>query len=401
MNNKMLRVLIVHNHYQILGGEDTVVANEKKLLEENGHEVYLYTRTNKELYSMSNIKKALLSFNMVFNFTVYKEISELIRINKIDIVHVHNTLIIISPAVYYAAKRYQIPVVQTMHNFRMLCPGGEFFRNGSICEECIQKGIYCALKNRCYRNSLYQTFACVLNTMIHRHSGIYKKIFYICLTEFNKEKLLQLNKKKMVVDANKIYIKPNFTYSLNNSISHSIVRTYYLYIGRIEDIKGINLITEAFSKMPDKKLVVVGTGSKLDSLKSTASQNVEFLGFLKHNELSKVLTGAKAVIVASQWYETFGMIVTEAYAAAVPVIVGDIGNVSALVDEKRTGLKFIYNSIDSLRSTIYEFEHLNQYTLSSNAYKKYMNEFSPDINYKLLIDIYYDVINKNNMGRLK
>ena len=401
MNDEKLRVLIVHNYYQIPGGEDTVVANEKRLLESHGHEVFLYTRSNEELNNLSKLGRIMLPINMIFNYSVYKEIKRIIRNNKMDIVHVHNTLTIISPSVYYAAKTCQIPVVQTMHNFRMLCPGAEFYRNGSICEDCPQKGLVCALKHRCYRGSLIQTFACVLNTIVHRCSGIYKKIHYICLTEFNKDKLLLLNGKQKIIDEAKIYIKPNFTYPLKYSDEKTLMSNYYLYIGRIEKIKGIEIIVEAFSELPDKRLLVIGTGSEFEILKNKASSNVEFLGFIKHEELGDALTKAKAVIVASQWYETFGMIVAEAYAARVPVIVGDIGNVSALVDEMKTGLKFMYNSVESLKNAINMFDHIGHDEWSDNAYKKYMEEFSPDMNYKMLIDIYSDVITKYSIGKIK
>ena len=170
------KVLIVHNYYQVPGGEDTVVANEKALLEQNGHKVILYSRNNSELKNMNILQKLMLPVNIIFNFKTYSDIKRIIKNKRIDIVHVHNTLSLISPSVYYAAIACKVPVVQTMHNFRFLCPGATFYRDGHICEDCVKKGLMCSIKHNCYRNSKIQTLACVLNMNFHRMTGIYSKI---------------------------------------------------------------------------------------------------------------------------------------------------------------------------------------------------------------------------------
>ena len=196
-NAKKQNILIVHNYYQIPGGEDTVVANEKKMLEKHCHKVILYSRNNAELKQMSKLQKVFLPITTVFNPRTYRDIKKLIRDEKIEIVHVHNTLNLVSPAVYYAARRMKVPVVQTIHNFRLLCPGATFYRDGHICEDCVEYGLKCAVKHRCYRGSKIQTLACVLSTAFHRMTGIYGKINYICLTDFNKQKLLGLKQIKL------------------------------------------------------------------------------------------------------------------------------------------------------------------------------------------------------------
>jgi glycosyltransferase involved in cell wall biosynthesis len=205
------KILIVHNYYQIPGGEDTVVANEKKLLEDHGHEVVFYSRNNSELKEMSKFQKLFLPFTTVFSMRTYREVKKVIKQQNIDVVHVHNTLNLISPSVYYAAFACKVKVIQTVHNFRLLCPGALFYRDGQICEDCISKGLKCAVSNNCYRGSKVQTIACVITLKIHRFLGTYRKINYICLTEFNKEKLLELNRgNRQVIDPNKVFVKPNF-----------------------------------------------------------------------------------------------------------------------------------------------------------------------------------------------
>ena len=176
------KILLIHNYYQIPGGEDTVVANEKKLLEANGHEVVLYTRNNNEIKTMSRWKKLLLPFMTVYNPRSSRDVKRIIKDENIDIVHVHNTLNLISPSVYYAAVKCGVPVVQTIHNFRMICPGATLYRDGHLCEDCIGKGLLCALEHGCYRHSKAQTLILVISVLLHKTTGIYGKLNYICLT---------------------------------------------------------------------------------------------------------------------------------------------------------------------------------------------------------------------------
>mgnify|MGYP005789650331 CR=1 FL=1 len=393
-DNAKKNILIVHNYYQIPGGEDTVVANEKKMLENYGHKVVLYSRNNSELRQMSKLQKLALPLTTVFNPRTYREVKRLIREEEIDIVHVHNTLNLISPSVYYAARLMNVPVVQTIHNFRLLCPGATFYRDGHICEDCVSKGLGCALRHNCYRNNKLQTLICVVSTKIHRMTGIYGKINYICLTEFNKEKLLLLNQleKHTIIHSGSIFIKPNFTYEGYSCQS----RDYYLFIGRIERIKGLDVLIEAFSGILDVKLKIVGIGTDLENYKMRASKcrNIEFEGFMNRDSLNSMLSHAKAVIVASQWYETFGMVIGEAYASRVPVITGDIGNIGILVEDGVTGFKFQYDSALDLKAVIERFEQLSDEqirNMGENAYNRYVNEFSEKKNYEMLLKIYDSV----------
>lgn len=387
--DKKLKILQVHNYYQIPGGEDTVVANEKKLLEDHGHEVVQYSRNNSELKEFTKVRKLLLPFTTIFNPRTYTEVKQIIKKQNIDIVHVHNTLNLISPAVYYAALSCKVPVVQTVHNFRLLCPGATFYRDGHICEDCVSKGLICAVKHGCYRGSKAQTLVCVLSTWIHRMTGVYGKLNYICLTEFNKEKLLSLKQ----IKPEQIYIKPNFTYTFGDSKETG---EYYLYIGRIEEIKGVSLLIEAFSKMSDKKLKLAGTGTELEKYQNLVKENnltnISFEGFCQREKLSELLKNAKAVVVTSQCYETFGMIVVEAFSGHIPVIVGDIGNVGSLVDDGVDGIKFEYNSVASLCSAIEKFEKSDMIAMGENAYKKYLNEFEMNGNYEKMKVVYSKII---------
>ena len=189
---KQPAVLLVHDYYQVPGGEDVVVANEKHLLETHGHAAALYARRNEEISRMGALEKIRSALGMFFSIRTYREVRRSIRENRISLVHVHNTLPLIGPAVYYAALREGVPVVQTVHNFRLLCPNALFYRDGHICEDCTKKGLHCAVKHRCYRGSRLQTVLCVLSTRLHRALKTYSRLHYITLTDFNRQKLLAL-----------------------------------------------------------------------------------------------------------------------------------------------------------------------------------------------------------------
>ncbi len=378
--------MIVHNHYRIPGGEDIVAENEAALLEENGHKVIRYERDNNEEGG-----KLSLLFNMFFSLRTYREIRDIIRREAIDVVHVHNTLFLISPSVYYAAAAEGVPVVQTMHNFRLLCPAATFFKNGHVCEDCVNKGKSCAIKGRCYRGSLFQTAAVLFMNAIHLNTGIYKKINFICLTEFNRQKLLMLNRKKQLIDPGKIFIKPNFTNRPDTAVSEKdTVKPYYIVLGRIERLKGSALIAKAFARN-GKRLVFVGGGEQKEELESFIARrgisNIECRGQLDHEEAMKLLAGAAALIAAPRWYETFGMTVIEAYSLGVPVIAADMGNLGSLVKDGITGLKFD-NSLEGLISAVERFEAMDMVRLSENALREYEEKYSPRINYIRLKEIY-------------
>lgn len=162
---------------------------------------------------------------------------------------------------------------------------------------------------------------------------------------------------------------------------------YYLFIGRIEERKGIQILLDAFTRMPDKHLRLAGTGAELDTFRASAPKNVSFLGFLDHSQLAEQLSGCRAVIVASQLYETFGMIIIEAFAAHKPVIAGDIGTIAMLVDDGVTGVKFKYNDSNALIEAIQRFENIEA-QMGENGYKRYADAFSPDANYRQLLTVY-------------
>lgn len=385
--NKSKNILIVHNYYQIPGGEDTVVSNEIQMLKAHGHKVILYSRSNDELKEMRVLQKLMLPINTVFNIKTYKDIKRIIRDENINIVHVHNTLNLISPSVYYAAIKSGIPVVQTIHNFRLLCPNATFYRDGHICEDCIKTGLRCAIKYNCYHGSKIQTLACVINTLFHRMTGIYGEIYYICLTEFNKEKLLKVKQ----IKSTHVYIKSNFVKSSENFIPEEERATQFIFVGRLDKLKGIDILLEAWKRMGKRapKLVVCGTGPMEDWCKEFVIKNkinVEILGFISNVDARKLIANSRGLILPTQWYEGFPMSIVEAYSVGTPVICSNIGNAGCIVEEGVTGVKFKYNSVNQLVDAVKRCHELCNSTLSV-----YKEKYTETINYQKLINIYNDL----------
>lgn len=388
-NTKKQNVLIVHNYYQLPGGEDTVVANEKKMLEEHGHKVVLYSRNNSELKEMSKLKKLILPLIIVFNPKTYREIKRLIKEEQIEIVHVHNTLNLISPSVYYAARAMNVPVVQTIHNFRLLCPGATFYRDGHICEDCVTKGLMCAVKHSCYRGSKLQTLACVLTIKIHRLTGIYGKISYICLTEFNREKLLQLKQ----IKADRVFVKPNFVETTAEEIiPYEDRKNQFIFAGRLDKLKGIDLLFEAWKQMGGTapRLVVCGTGPMegwcKDFVRDNPDCNIEMRGFVPNEEAKKLIANSKVLVLPTQWYEGFPMTIVEAYSVGTPVIGSDIGNVGNLVKEEITGSKLRSKTVEGLIQAVKRIQEYKK--IYSTTFRQYENFYTENINYKNLLKIY-------------
>lgn len=378
------KILIVHNYYQIPGGEDTVVANEKQMLEEHGHKVILYSRHNSELKQMSKFQKLFLPITTIFNPRTYREIKKLIRQEEIDIVHVHNTLSLISPAVYYAARSMKIPVVQTVHNFRLLCPGATFYRDGHICEDCVKYGLKCAVKHNCYRGSKFQTFACVINTKIHRATRIYGKINYICLSEFNKGKLIELKH----IKPEQVYVKPNFVENNCTFVPEGERKEQYVFVGRLDKLKGIDILFEAWELMGETapKLIVCGTGPMEKWCKEFIIKNqvnIEMRGFMSNAEVRKIIAYSKAVILPTKCYEGFPMSILEAFSVGTPVICSDLGNAGSIVEEGVTGYKFRADSVEEMISAL-----ARCHGICKQTWQLYEKRYSKSKNYDMLSEIY-------------
>ena len=384
-----MRILGVHNRYQIRGGEEECYEAEVDLLRQHGHHVDLYEETND---SIAQSSKLTLAAQTVWSQKTYQTIRRRLAQNHYDIVHVQNFFPIISPSIYYAAKSEGVPVVQTLHNYRLICPNGLFFRQGKICESCIDKPIpYPGVVHRCYRENRIASAGVAAMLSVHRtmHTWQHQVDCYITLTEFARQKFIEGG-----LPANKIVVKPNFVAPEPNVGKGK--GGYALYVGRLSVEKGLDTLLDAWKQLKNPfPLKIVGDGP-LSTLVTEATQqqpHIKWLGRRPMTEVHQLMGEAQFLIFPSKWYETFGRVAIEAFATGTPVIASNIGAIAELVEPGYTGWHFRPGNVEDLaekvnRALDYPAE-LTQMRCKARA--KFEKCYTAAQNYQQLIDIYKKV----------
>ncbi|MCA9942324.1 MAG: glycosyltransferase family 4 protein [Anaerolineales bacterium] len=389
-----LKILLAHNYYLQAGGEDVVFSNEKNILEEAGHEVITYERNNSEIEHLSMVGKLSLLPTSVWAQDSFQDFNQIIERHKPQIVHLINTFPLISPSVYYASQRANIPVIQSIYNYRLLCPSAVFYRNGKICEECLGKAIpWPGIVHACYRNSRMGTATIASMLASHKLLGTWRKQVdtYIVATDFIRKKLIRGG-----LPASKIVVKPNYV-SKDPGIRKGS-KDFAVFVGRLTAEKGVWTLLEAWKSLPDIGLKIVGDGPLWDDLTSyhkvSGENNVEFVGRLSKEEMLNLIKEARFLVFPSEWYEGFPMILVEAFACAVPVIASNIGTISDIVSNGNNGLTFNNgDSIDLANKVKWALSNSEKMEkLGLNARKEYELRYTAQKNYEVLYGIYKSVI---------
>lgn len=387
------RVLIAHNKYQQRGGEDAVVEAEHDLLLQHGHEVELYERHNDEVKSSSRLK---LLGDTFWSRQTSREIDEVVDRFRPQLIHVHNTLPLISPSIYWAARRHGIPVVQTLHNFRFICPQAQFLRDGKVCEACVGHLPWRAVQYSCYRGSKSQSAVLASAIGLHRTLGTYSKAVtrYVALNDFCRDKFVQGG-----IAAEQIRIKPNFVADAFAASPEETPRAGGLFVGRISHDKGIAVLLQAVKSHAFPDLKVVGTGD-MDA-EVAAALGPSYLGPRKLPEILSMMRAASYLVVPSIWYENFPRTIVEAYSSGVPVIASRLGALAEIVIDGETGLLFEPGSSQDLGEKMrWASEHpLEMLKMGRNARRRYLDMYSPETNYRLLSDIYTEALAEGNAQR--
>jgi glycosyltransferase involved in cell wall biosynthesis len=385
-----MKVLLVHNSYQQPGGEDVVVAQEAALLRRAGHEVVEYRRSNQALASLGLGGQLTLPVRLIWAHDAARELATLLRRIHPDVVHVHNTFAMISPAVYYVCQRLGIPVVQTLHNYRLHCARADFFRAGRVCEACLGKRLpWPSIVHGCYRGSRLQTAGVAAMLTVHHWWQTWETQVdvYIALTEFARQKLVQGG-----LPAEKIVLKPNFV-SPDPGMRQEI-GDYALFVGRCVPTEKIYTLLEAWQRVDAVPLKLVGSGLDVGTVRQLRQQyrleSVEFLGQRSRDEVFMLMKQARFVVFPSEWYETFGLVLVEAFACGVPVIASRLGAIEEVVDAGQTGLLFTPGDAADLAAKVrWAIDHPESLvTMGHKARQVYEAKYTATKNYTMLLDIY-------------
>ncbi len=380
---RRLRVLVAHNYYQHAGGEDAVVANEMELLSKRGHDVTLHSVDN---HAIAGIAEKLRTFrDVAYSKSARSAFFEKIAQVRPDIVHVHNFFPLLTTSIYDACRDHGVPVVQTLHNFRITCAGALLLRDGKLCEKCVDGSPYWGVVHRCYRGSLPGSLALARMIEANRQRGVWrdKVDAFIALSQSAKVRYGRAG-----VPLEKILVKPNFAPDPGPP-SSSMPRHGALYVGRLSPEKGVRELIKAWHAVA-YPLTIAGDGPLGEELRASAPANVTFLGRITPEDVRVQMQNAALLVSPSNCLEAFPVALAEAFAAGLPAIVSDIGSPPEIVEHGRTGLHVPVGDTHSLASAVSGLvaDPARLVSFGLAARETYLERYTPDANYARLMEIY-------------
>ena len=386
-----MNVLTVHNFYREPGGEDRVVENESALLARHGHKVVSYTADNDAIDGISPIALAGMT---VWNHRSYTDIRSVLAREAIDVMHVHNTLPLASPSVYYAAAAEGVPVVQTLHNYRLLCPNAVCFRDGHACTECATSRTSApAVKHACYRGSRAATAAIATMLWVHRTAGTWHNHIdaYIAPSAFARTMFAASG-----LPEDRLFVKPHFVDPDPGAGQGG--GGYALFAGRLSKEKGIESLLEAWETLHTQiPLVIAGDGPLASAVADAASRlsGVQWVGRQSRDDLHRLMRDAELFVFPSVVFETFGQTIIEAYAAGTPVAASSGGAGAELVAPNRTGFLFRPDDARDLvaQTRAWLSQPWRHAAMRAGARAAYEARFTAEANYAQLMNIYEHALN--------
>jgi len=381
-----MKVLMLHNRYLIPGGEDQCSVAEAALLRDHGHEVELLEEDNRRVEQLGHARTALRT---VWSRESYRRIDELLGSGKFDILHVQNFFPLWSPSVYYAASRNRVPVVQTLHNYRLMCANALLFRDQHLCQECLGRFMpWHGVVHACYRNS--RAASAVVASMVgaHKLAGTWRKRVgaYIAVSEFAREIYVAGG-----LPAEKIAVKPNFIHPSPKLGAGG--GGYALYVGRLSAEKGVATMLEAWKRADGAiPLKIAGEGPLAQLVIATAREcsRIEYLGAKLLPEVLDLMRMAEFLVFPSEWYETMGRTIMEAFAVGTPVVAARIGPPATMVVPGETGFHFTGGSVAELRERLeWSSRNLDQMrAMRAKARQKFEACYTGAANATMLLAIY-------------
>lgn len=390
-----MRILLVHNRYRssVPSGENRVVDQEGEALAALGHEVARFGRSSDEIAQWPMVKKAALPARTIWSQETYRDLAATLRRDRPDVVHVHNTFPLLSPAVLYACRDASVPVVATMHNYRLACAGGTFFRNGEVCHDCVHGVPARAIIHGCYRESRAATIPLVLTTSLHRQAWKSLVSAYIFISASQYGQLRECG-----LPSDRVFVRYNLIPQRSHQRSQPRTPTV-VYAGRLEEAKGARLLMTGWDRYlrmsggePGLRLVIAGDGTLGGEVRNWASDrpSVEMNGPVSGERCAELIAQARAVVLPSAWEETFGLVAIEAMAAGVPPVAADHGSFAELITPGVDGLLFTRGDPDALARAITDAERNPELyeAYGRQARKTYEKRFDPRRSVEELLKIY-------------
>lgn len=382
-----MKVLLVHNRYQERGGEDSVFEAERALLEGAGATVEAHEATNHCIDSLASRIGAFARVSR--NGPAIAPLLERVREARFDVVHIHNFFPLLSPYLHEALAGCGLPVVQTLHNFRLLCANGMFLREDRVCELCLGSKRH-ALVHRCYRGSLAGTLAVLRaqRASIGNPRWISSVARFIALTDFARERFISAG-----LPASRIVVKPNSTLDPGSSRSAGD-KNGALFVGRIAPGKGVGVLLEAWRELPHVPLTIVGDGPQIEQARAQAPSNVTFRGLQSRDEVLARMKEAAFLVMPSTWYEGFPVTLVEALACGLPVIASRHGGLPEMVSHGKTGFLSAPGDAQALAATVrHAFGGVvDREAMGRAARASYEEHFLPETNARQLLEIYREAM---------
>jgi glycosyltransferase involved in cell wall biosynthesis len=397
------RVLVVHARYRSAqpSGENAVVDDETRLLEEYGCSVERVELRSDDIAEWPAWRKATLPVRITWSRAGQSLLQRAIERTRPDVIHIHNTFPLFSPAVFFTARRSGAGVVHTLHNFRPLCPAGTLLRDGKPCEDCVGRLPVPSVVHACYRGSRPATLPVALMDAVHGRLKTWHRCIdrIIVLSSYVKDKYIAAGWPE-----ERIRVKYNTIYERDLPARES--GTHFLSLSRLEPAKGVDVLLEAWERaFPEdgSSLLVAGGGEDYASFVHRYGElaGVRFLGQIEQKEAYRTLAQARALIVPSRWYEGFPRVVAEAYALGVPVVASSIGSLAELVDNRETGLLVKPNDPDDLARALREVADSPELALQlgAGARAAYERLYSPEMTMERLLAIYDEAIAESHARR--
>lgn len=386
-----MRILLIHNSYRSAqpSGEDMVVAQELELLTAAGHEVVRHFVESDSIAGMTKIEKAKVPFRVTWSPADRRKVAQLLATHDIDVIHLHNPFPLISASILAAAKDFGVPVVMTLHNYRLFCAAGTLLREGKPCTACLPRSSVPALVHGCYRDSRAATAPLAVSIDVHRLRGSWSDgvTTFVVMSEFARSMMTRYG-----IPDGKITVKPHFIPRPDTlADAQAPDAPFGLFLGRLSKEKGADVLVDAW-KPSMGTLVIAGSGPLEEELRLKArahGDSVRFVGALPRDQAMRLLSRAQYLVNPSNAFETFGLTVVEAFAHGVPVIVPDHGVFSELVESGTTGLRFTPGDSHALADALDVMSDPSTCRAwGETARSVYLERYTPEANLVLLEHVY-------------